>query len=128
MVDETRMRGGRDLAETLSDVITEWSERTGTEVEIWALPRAGAGDRLAEAVETALRETLANVERFSRAATVSVAITLSRRGLRMTVSDDGVGAAWEAARLRAIFAELGGRAAVNHVPGEGSTFTGVIGR
>ncbi|MEV0587916.1 hypothetical protein [Nonomuraea sp. NPDC050310] len=127
MVEETRMLGGRDLAETLTDVLREWSARTGVAVEIWALPDGGVSAPLAKGAEAALREALANVERFSGARTVSVAVTRSRRGLRMTVSDDGGGTPWEETRLRAIFAELGGKVTVNHVPGEGTTMTAVAG-
>ncbi|MFI6477715.1 hypothetical protein ACIBH1_07285 [Nonomuraea sp. NPDC050663] len=122
------MRGGRSLAETLGDDLDEWSARTGISVETWALPDHDVPPRLADGIRRALREALANVERFSRARVVSVAITVSPSGLRMTVADDGEGTGWELAGLRAVFAELGGRVSANHVPGQGTTLTGVVAR
>lgn len=127
------MRGGRSLAEALEGYLSEWSERTGITVETWALPDEDVPDRIEQGVFGALEEALANVERHSGAGVVSIAITLSSRGLRMTVSDDGDGfsstpAGRGIARMRAWFAELGGNLSVNSVRGEGTTITGVVPR
>ncbi|TDC10242.1 hypothetical protein E1267_05280 [Nonomuraea longispora] len=81
-------------------------------------------------VMTTMGEALSNVERHSRAKTVSIAVTAGRSGLRLTVSDDGKGfpapvTGRGIARMRAAFAEIGGSLSVNTVPGEGTTVTGV---
>ncbi|GAA4186032.1 hypothetical protein GCM10022252_17410 [Streptosporangium oxazolinicum] len=135
MSEEVRVREGRSrsLAQALEEHLTEWAERTGIIVEIWALPAQDVPSRVARAVLAALGEALANVERHSRARVVSVAVTFGRAGLRMTVSDNGVGFFGEAegrgvAAMRAHFEQLGGTLGVNGVPGEGTTVTGVVPR
>ncbi|WP_158578531.1 sensor histidine kinase [Spongiactinospora rosea] len=133
MTEETRMRGGQGLAEALEDHLDRWSRRTGIAVETWALPQGDVEPDVSRGVMAAFGEALANVERHSRARTVSVAVTLGASGLRMTVSDDGVGfygtaTGRGAALMRAAFAELGGVLTVHGVPGEGTTVTGVIPR
>ncbi|MEV0592527.1 sensor histidine kinase [Nonomuraea cavernae] len=128
------MRGGRSLAEALETDLTEWSERTGIRVETWALPAAEVPSRIAQAVLSAIREALANVEAHSGAEMVSIAVTAGGGGLRMTVSDHGAGfdpgraAERGIARMRAAFADVGGSLSVNSVPGEGTTITGVVPR
>ncbi|MFG2072508.1 sensor histidine kinase [Nonomuraea maritima] len=127
------MRGGQSLAEELESCLAEWSHRTGIAVETWALPAADVPSRVRGGVMTALRETLSNVERHSRAKTVSIAVTVGGRGLRMTVSDDGIGFLEPGqgsgiARMRAAFAEAGGTLSVNSVLGQGTTVTGVVPR
>ncbi|WP_043636341.1 sensor histidine kinase [Nonomuraea candida] len=74
---------------------------------------------------------LVNTERHSGAQTVSIAVTLGRGGLRMTVSDDGRGFAPGGpgsgiVRMRAAFAEIGGALTVRSVEGAGTTVTGVV--
>ncbi|HEX4818426.1 MAG TPA: ATP-binding protein [Nonomuraea sp.] len=125
------MRGGQSLAEALESHLAEWSERTGIAVETWALPATDVPSRVSSGVMSALREALDNVERHSRAKTVSIAVTVGKSGLRMTVSDDGrgfpaTGAGRGIARMRAAFAEVGGSLSVNSVRGEGTTITGVV--
>ncbi|MBF8190870.1 ATP-binding protein [Nonomuraea sp. K274] len=127
------MRGGQSLAEALESYLAEWSERTGIAVETWALPSTDVPSRVSGEVMTAMREALSNVERHSRAKTVSIAVTAGKSGLRMTVSDNGQGFPTPAsgrgiARMRAAFAEVGGTLSVNSVPGEGTTVTGVVPR
>ncbi|MGI5490890.1 sensor histidine kinase [Microtetraspora malaysiensis] len=135
MAEELRIRPNGDLAAALEDYLTEWSERCGVAVEIWALPAAAVSRRVAQAVYATFVEALSNVERHSRARQVSVAVTAGKAGLRMTVSDDGAGfAVAEAAPgsgrglavMRARFAEAGGTLTINSVPGGGTTVTGVI--
>ncbi|GAA3408629.1 sensor histidine kinase [Streptosporangium vulgare] len=135
MSEEVRVREGRSrsLAQALEEHLTEWAERTGITVEIWALPTRDVPPVVAGAVLGALGEALANVERHSGARVVSVAVTLGRGGLRMTVSDNGVGFFGEArgrgiAAMRAHFERVGGSCGVNGVPGEGTTVTGVVPR
>ncbi|MEO3789735.1 ATP-binding protein [Nonomuraea sp. B10E15] len=125
------MRGGQSLAEALEACLIEWSERTGIEVETWALPATDVPSRVTRGVMAAMGEALSNVERHSRAKTVSIAVTAGRSGLRMTVSDNGKGdpaplTGRGIARMRAAFAEIGGSLSVNSVPGEGTTVTGVV--
>ncbi|MDP9861606.1 MULTISPECIES: ATP-binding protein [Streptosporangium] len=127
------MRGDRSLAQALEEHLAEWAERTGTVAEIWALPGDDVDPRTARAVMATLGEALSNVERHSRAGAVSLAVTLGRGGLRMTVSDDGVGFSGPAAGrgiavMRAEFAGLGGTLTVNGVEGGGTTVTGVVPR
>ncbi|MFC5821438.1 ATP-binding protein [Nonomuraea harbinensis] len=81
----------------------------------------------------ALAEALDNVEKHSGATTVSIAVTVGRGGVRMTVSDHGKGfelsrAGRGVARMRAALAEAGGSLSVNSVPGEGTTVSGVVPR
>ncbi|MEU8378672.1 ATP-binding protein [Streptosporangium sp. NPDC048865] len=135
MSDEVRVREGRSrsLAQALEEHLTEWAERTGIAVEIWALPALDVPSVTAGAVLTALGEALANVERHSGARVVSVAVTFGRAGLRMTVSDNGIGFFGEArgrgvTAMRACFERLGGTLSVNGVPGEGTTVTGAVPR
>ncbi|KAB8192642.1 hypothetical protein FH608_024425 [Nonomuraea phyllanthi] len=125
------MRGGQSLAEALESHLAEWSERTGIAVETWALPATDVPARVAGAVMAAMREALSNVELHSRARVVSIAVTTSTSGLRMTVSDNGQGCSLTSAgsgiaRMRAAFAEIGGSLSVNSVLGEGTTVTGVV--
>lgn len=127
------MRGGQSLAEALESYLAQWSERTGIAVETWALPATDVPSSVSGGVMETVKEALSNVERHSRARTVSIAVTAGRGGLRMTVSDDGQGfpearAGRGIARMRAAFAELGGSLSVNSVPGEGTTVSGVIPR
>ncbi|GAA2984646.1 sensor histidine kinase [Streptosporangium longisporum] len=133
MSEELRVRDdrSRSLARALEGYLTEWSERTGIAVEIWALPGRDVPASFTEVVLAVLEEALANVERHSRARTVSVAVTHGRGGLRMTISDDGVGFFGEArgrgvVAMRAHVRRLGGSLGVNGSPGEGTTVTGVL--
>ncbi|MBB2911969.1 signal transduction histidine kinase [Streptosporangium becharense] len=135
MSEELRIRDGRSLslAQALEERLAEWSERTGIAVEIWARPGQDAPPKIAKAVLAVLEEALANIERHSRARVVSVAVTIGRGGLRMTVSDNGVGFLGVAqgrgvTAMQSRFAELGGSLSVSGVPGEGTTVTGVVPR
>ncbi|MEV0229231.1 ATP-binding protein [Nonomuraea sp. NPDC050786] len=127
------MRGGQSLGEALESYLTEWSERTGIVVETWALPATDVSSRVLRGVMAAMDDALSNVELHSRARIVSIAVTVSKSGLRMTISDDGqgfslTGAGGGIARMRAAFAEMGGILSVNSVPGQGTTVTGVVPR
>ncbi|WP_433254987.1 sensor histidine kinase [Streptosporangium sp. CA-135522] len=121
-------RRSRSLAQAIEEHLAEWAERTGIVIEIWALPGEDVPPQLARAVLATLGEALANVERHSRANVVSVAVTMGGSGLRMTVSDDGVGFAGPAAgrgvtAMRSHFTDLGGSLTVNGVEGSGTTVT-----
>ncbi|MEV0379639.1 ATP-binding protein [Nonomuraea sp. NPDC050643] len=125
------MLGGQSLAEALENYLAEWSERTGIAVEIWALPATDVPSRVSSGVMATMGEALSNVELHSRARTVSIAVTVGKSGLRLTVSDDGqgfalAGAGRGVARMRAAFAEIGGTLSVNSVQGEGTTVSGVV--
>ncbi|MBG0829267.1 hypothetical protein HS041_15985 [Planomonospora sp. ID67723] len=133
MSEELRMREGRSLAQALEEHLDDWSGRTGITVEIWALPAHDAPPRIARAVLATLGEALSNVERHSRSALVSVAVTLGPGGLRMTVSDHGEGFTGPAdgrgvTAMRTHLEEIGGTLTVNGVPGEGTTVTAVVPR
>jgi signal transduction histidine kinase len=115
----------------LEDHFAEWSERTGIAVEVWALPKRDVPARVAQSVYATVREALSNVERHSQARTVSIALTMGRGGLRLTVSDDGRGFPPETTgrglvAMKAYFAEIGGTLTINGVPGEGTTVSGVV--
>ncbi|WP_113699445.1 sensor histidine kinase [Nonomuraea lactucae] len=115
-------------AEELANELERWSERTGIRVETWALPAADVPDCVARAVLAVLGEALANVERHSGARTVSIAVTGGSGGWRMTVSDNGQGFDQSRTgpgldRMRAAFAEVGGRLSVNSMLGGGTTIT-----
>ncbi|MDF5757804.1 hypothetical protein [Spongiactinospora sp. TRM90649] len=133
MVDELELRGDEGLSPALTHFCQEWSRRTGVEVEIWALPSGEVPKEIARAVLAVVREALGRVElgrgRSPRA--VSLAITLGRTGLRLTVSDDGDGRTsaahkMSAVRMRALFAERGGSLTVNDVLGGGTTVSGTL--
>jgi signal transduction histidine kinase len=125
------MRGGQSLAEALERYLAQWSERTGITVETWALPATDVPSGVSDGVMETMREALANVEQHSRARVVSIAVTVGKSGLRMTVSDDGQGfppgrTGRGIARMRAAFTELGGSLSVNSVVGEGTTVSGAV--
>ncbi|SDR06815.1 sensor histidine kinase [Thermostaphylospora chromogena] len=133
------MRGNRSLAEALEESLTRWAQRTGISVETWALPAGEVPERVSRAVMIVLEEALDNVERHSGARVVSVAVTMSRSGLRLTVSDDGAGfdrapsgpgrpplEGRGIAAMRAALAEQGGTLSVTSTPGAGTTVRGVI--
>jgi Signal transduction histidine kinase len=125
------MRGGRGLARLLEDHIAEWSERTGIAVEVWALPKREVPPAVANNVFATVREALDNVARHSGARVVSIALTVGRSGLRLTVSDAGRGflpgtTGRGLVAMAAYFAEIGGRLTVNPVPGAGTTVSGFV--
>ncbi|MFC4059680.1 sensor histidine kinase [Planomonospora corallina] len=127
------MRGGQSLAQALEERLSDWSARTGIAVEVWALPARDASHLVVRAVLDTLAEALSNVERHSRAKLVSVAVTLGGGGLRMTVSDHGIGfdgapAGRGVAAMRAHLAEIGGALTVKGVPGSGTTVTAIVPR
>ncbi|MEZ0075824.1 sensor histidine kinase [Planotetraspora sp. GP83] len=135
MSEEVRLRKGEGLTQALEDYLADWTERSGIVVETWALPAETVPRRLAQAVFATVAEALTNAERHSGATHVSIAVTLGRSGLRLTVSDDGAGfevdrpgriAGKGLAAMRAHFAEVGGTLRINSVPGGGTTITGVI--
>ncbi|GAA1514014.1 hypothetical protein GCM10009677_53980 [Sphaerisporangium rubeum] len=132
MYEELRMRGRRGLSQTIEDYLTEWSDRTGITVEVWALPTDRVPTPVADAVYAVLQEALSNVESHSGAHTLSLALTTSRTGLKLTISDNGVGftPGTRAGRgldlMKRRFSEVGGTLTVNSVVGEGTTITGHI--
>ncbi len=135
MSEELRIRRGEGLARALEEYFSDWSERTGIAVEVWALPERAVPQDVAQKIYATIVEALANVERHSHAEIVSVAVTMGEGGLRMTVSDDGAGFAEDRsgrsagrglAAMRADFAEMGGTLTINSVPGGGTTITGVV--
>lgn len=81
------------LYEALSQFLTEWSARTGIEIEFEAT--AVAVERLQVDVETAVfrvvQEAMTNIARHAKAGRASVAITRHESQVTVVVEDDGVG-------------------------------------
>ncbi|MFC6085008.1 sensor histidine kinase [Sphaerisporangium aureirubrum] len=131
MYEELRMRGRRGLSQAIEDYLTEWSERTGITVEVWALPADRVTGPVADAVYAVVQEALTNVEQHSGAHTLSIALTTGRSGLKLTISDNGIGfSPGRTGRgidtMKRRFSEVGGTLTVNSVVGEGTTVTGHI--
>ena len=131
LYEELRMRGKRSLARAIEDYLTDWSERTGITVEVWAMPKENVTGPVADAVYAVVLEALANVERHSGAHTLSFALTVGHGGLRLTVSDNGVG--FPPGRtgrgmdtMKRRFSEVGGTLTINSVVGEGTTVSGRV--
>lgn len=125
------MCADQTLARTLDELLTGWSRDNGVVVEIWALPTQDVPAEITGAVLATLREALSNVLLHSGADVVSVAVTVGPTGLRMTVSDNGVGIHGPAsgrgmAAMRGHFAGVGGTLSVKGVPGGGTTVTGTV--
>jgi signal transduction histidine kinase len=123
---ELASSAGTSIGPAMEAELGAWSLRTGIAVDVWALPRKPASGPAERIVADVLWNVLEEVERQGRARTVSVALTASSSGVRLTVSDDGGGTSAEAleVRLRGRRVEiggLGGRSVVNGVPGEGTT-------
>ncbi|MEU7749294.1 hypothetical protein [Nonomuraea sp. NPDC049158] len=118
------------FARQLEDDLAVWSLRTGISVEVWALPKTEISSRVSTVVQNVIRDVLDQVGWETRARTVSLALTATPHGLRLTISNDDGGLTSEAFehRLRAQRAELaefGGRLTINGVAGEGTT-VGVV--
>ncbi|MEV0383980.1 hypothetical protein [Nonomuraea sp. NPDC050643] len=112
------------FAQALENYLERWEERTGIAVEVWALPDGDVPPRVAEAVLATVREAFDNVERHSRARTACIAVTVGRRGLRLTISDDGAGAA--GLIMRSGLTEVAGTLKINSVPGSGTTVSAAV--
>jgi signal transduction histidine kinase len=124
-------REDQSLAEALRDCLDIWSARTGVAVEIWALPKSAVPRGVADGVYAVVVDALADVERRERVHVVSIAVTMNRDGLRLTLSHDGDGtppggAGHAFAAMCARFAEIGGSLTVTTVPGGGTTISGVV--
>ncbi len=82
------------LAPALQRLVAEVGERTGLRVDA-AVDGVAENDGIAPEVATVVyrvvQEALTNVVRHSGAASASVAVTSSRRGLRAVIEDDGCG-------------------------------------
>ncbi|RBQ18230.1 hypothetical protein DP939_20300 [Spongiactinospora rosea] len=131
VTDEVGVESAQTLAQTITAHLERWSDRTGIKAETWALPTTDVEPHITRSVLTTVREALANVERHSGAETVCVAVTVGQSGLRMTISDDGMGSDKPVRGpgidlMRTAFASVGGHLDVNFVPGGGVTVTGVI--
>jgi signal transduction histidine kinase len=106
---------------------------TGIAVEVWALPEKEISSRVRKAVQGVIRDVLDQVGQEGRARTLSLALTVTAHGLRLTVSNDDGGLPGEAfeERLRGRrteLAELDGRLTINGVQGEGTTVDVVVPR
>ncbi|MEV4892775.1 ATP-binding protein [Nonomuraea sp. NPDC055795] len=123
----------QDLRRELEIHLADWSQRTGIAVETWALPAESVSGLVANTALACILEALSNVERHSQAQTVSIAVTVKRDGLRLTVSDDGrgfheAGEGKGMAIMRTRMAAVGGSCSIKGTPGGGTTVTGVIPR
>jgi signal transduction histidine kinase len=124
-------REDQSLAQVLRDCLDTWSARTGVAVEIWALPKTTVARAVADSVHAVVVDALADAERRGGVQAVSIALTMSGRGLRLTISHDGggpppAGAGHAYAAMYARFAEIGGRLTITTVPGGGTTITGEV--
>ncbi|WP_156325956.1 hypothetical protein [Nonomuraea sp. SBT364] len=121
---------GRNLAEALRADLAEWTERTGSAVEIWALPEGAVPPRASRAVSCVVSMVLSAVERHDLARSVSLAVTVAPSGLRLTVSFDTgvvVGAPpLPVPSMRAAFAEADGTLNVTVATMGGITVNGAI--
>ena len=113
------------------DVLVQWSQRTGIAVEVWAFPKEDMPDDIAALVHAVIDDVLAEIEKYALAKTVSVALTITTSGLRLTVGDDGAGMPINAlekrlAAKRAQIVALGGRLTVNSVREVGTTVSGTL--
>jgi hypothetical protein len=124
---DERIAPARDLRAHLE----HWSHMTGIAVEVWALPREPLTAPLAELVQATVLDILNGFEADGTVRHVGFALTAGARGLRLTVSGDGIGLppGQLVERLharRARFAELGGRLSVNAVLGGGITISAAL--
>ncbi|MEV1167078.1 ATP-binding protein [Nonomuraea sp. NPDC049784] len=131
MYDDLRLLEATTVQQALERRLAEWSACAGIAVEVWALPKGDVPDLVAHDLYATVCEALANIERHSRARTVSIALTLGKNGLRLTVSDDGCGfpSGTTGRGLNAMetyFAGIGGSLTVSGVPGGGTTVSGVV--
>ncbi|MEW9552301.1 hypothetical protein [Nonomuraea sp. NPDC050783] len=113
-------------ARELRDHLERWSHVSGIAVEVWALPRDPLAAPLAELVRATVLDVLDGFAADGTVRHVGFALTAGARGLRLTVSGDGVGIPPKrlVERLRAArgrFAELGGELSVSTVLGGGVT-------
>ncbi|WP_061294778.1 sensor histidine kinase [Herbidospora cretacea] len=131
MSEELRLREGAGLKPALQEYLSDWSARTGIAVETWALPDAPLPSAVVRAVYAVVAEALTNVDRHSGARHVAIAVTVGATGLRMTISDEGVGFSEGTtgrglAAMKANFVEIGGTLSINSVLGSGTTLSGVV--
>ncbi|GAA3445069.1 sensor histidine kinase [Planomonospora venezuelensis] len=118
-------------AEAMRGLLEGWSARTGIAVEVWALPGRRMPARITAGILAVMDEALSNVERHSRASSVSVAVTAGRREVMVTVSDGGTGFSGQAhgrgvAAMRTSFTRLGGSLTIRGTAGGGTTVSGAV--
>ncbi|MEU4545778.1 hypothetical protein [Nonomuraea dietziae] len=115
----------------LTHHLERWSRSTGIAVEVWALPGEPLPVPIAELVHATILDALDGLEPDGSVRCVGIALTVGARGLRLTLSGDGLGLPPERLtdRLRvrrARFAELGGGLSVNAVLGGGITVSAAL--
>ncbi|MEV0351831.1 hypothetical protein AB0H88_39195 [Nonomuraea sp. NPDC050680] len=133
MINSSEPGSRRATSHALEDHLAEWSLRTGITVEIWALPKQPLPALITEIVHGTIRDVLQEVEQQAQARTVSLALTVAPGGLRLTVSDDGLGTSAKAhgaglSGRRVEFAGMGGRLTLNCVQGQGTTVSATVPR
>ncbi|MGW5686632.1 sensor histidine kinase [Nonomuraea sp. NPDC003754] len=135
MAERAKVRPADEILsrESLSRYLAQWSRDSGVNVEIWALPDEIVPIRVMAAISACIAEALSNIEKHSQSRTVSVVITVSPSGLRLTISDDGYG--FEKLRpgpgiavMRAAMKSVGGSFGINGTPGGGTTISGAVPR
>jgi signal transduction histidine kinase len=124
------------LVAALERLTQSFGEQTGMSVhfqQTWP-----TSDRLPAEIETALyrivQESLTNIVKHARAASVSVVLTRKDDSVSVVVEDDGVGFEPHRAReggiglagMRERVALLGGRLAIESRPGAGTTFVAEV--
>ncbi|MDP4506520.1 sensor histidine kinase [Nonomuraea turcica] len=131
MINSSESASRTATSHALEDHLAEWSLQTGITVEIWALPKQSLPALITEIVHGVIRDVLQEAERQAQARNVSIALTVAPGGLRLTVSDDGLGTSADAyeANLsgrRVELAGVGGGLTVNGVQGEGTTVSATV--
>lgn len=118
-----------DLRVVTQDIVGRL-QSTGVHVRVKGSAREGLPPEVVRALGGAVREALLNIERHSQASEVLVELRVIRgAGLRITVSDDGVGfdSSQPATRfglsqaIRQSVSDSGGRVDVQSTPGRGTT-------
>lgn len=120
-----------EIGQALARLATETAARTGLDIEVDDRLTAAVDAATSAALYRAAQATLANVEQHAKADTVRVTLENDAETVTMDIVDDGVGFDPESIRpgsfgirgLRSRMAEIGGFAAVESTPGEGTAVT-----
>ncbi|MFD1938279.1 sensor histidine kinase [Nonomuraea mangrovi] len=132
MAERAKVMPGNEVLsrESLAQYLTQWSRDAGVNVEIWALPDEIVPAHVMAAVSVCITEALSNIEKCGQVRTVSVVITVSTSGLRLTISDDGQ--RFETLRpgfgIAVMRAAIGGSFSINGTPGGDITISGAVPR
>jgi NarL family two-component system sensor histidine kinase LiaS len=141
LIEELRpLALGEDgFAESLKEYVSEWSRRTGIDVQMRTLGERPLPAGLEPALFRVAQEALSNVARHSQARHVEVDLTRQGEDLLLTISDDGCGFATAGQNVRGYGLQsmqerveaLGGQLLVRSAPQQGTQiqarFSGLTG-